>query len=88
VENEPEAFSPGVMLRPVVQDHLFPTVCYFGGGAEIAYFAQNSVVYDLLDRPTTPILRRQSLRSKNQNIDELLISTSSVSRTFLRGTTP
>ena len=45
-KNEPERLSPGVMLRPVVQDYLFPTICYFGGGAEIAYFAQNSVVYE------------------------------------------
>jgi bacillithiol synthase len=43
-----------------VQDFLFPTVCYFGGGAEIAYFAQNSEVYRILDRPVTPILHRQS----------------------------
>ena len=57
---EPERFSPGVMLRPVVQDYLFPTVCYFGGGAEIAYFAQNSEVYRTLGRPVTPILHRQS----------------------------
>ena len=48
------------MLRPVVQDYLFPTVCYFGGGAEIAYFAQNSEVYRILKRPVTPILHRQS----------------------------
>lgn len=58
--SEPKRFSPGVMLRPVVQDYLFPTVCYFGGGAEIAYFAQNSEVYRILDRPVTPILHRQS----------------------------
>jgi bacillithiol biosynthesis cysteine-adding enzyme BshC len=58
--NEPARFSPGVMLRPVVQDHLFPTVCYFGGGAEIAYFAQNSEVYRLLERPATTIFHRQS----------------------------
>ncbi|MEO7673672.1 MAG: bacillithiol biosynthesis cysteine-adding enzyme BshC, partial [Pyrinomonadaceae bacterium] len=57
---EPQKFSPGVMLRPVVQDYLFPTMCYFGGGAEIAYFAQNSEVYRLLDRPVTAILHRQS----------------------------
>ncbi len=57
---EPERFSPGVMLRPVVQDYLFPTICYFGGGAEIAYFAQNSEVYRVLERPPTPILHRQS----------------------------
>lgn len=57
---EPERFSPNVMLRSVVQDYLFPTVCYFGGGAEIAYFAQNSEVYRLLERPVTTILHRQS----------------------------
>lgn len=57
---EPERFSPGVMLRPVVQDYLLPTLCYFGGGAEIAYFAQNSETYRLLDRPVTPIFHRQS----------------------------
>jgi bacillithiol biosynthesis cysteine-adding enzyme BshC len=59
-ERFPERLSPAVMLRPVVQDHLFPTVCYLGGGAEIAYFAQNSVVYETLKRPVTPILHRQS----------------------------
>ncbi|MEP7148446.1 MAG: bacillithiol biosynthesis cysteine-adding enzyme BshC [Acidobacteriota bacterium] len=58
--NEPERLSPGVMLRPVVQDYLFPTVCYFGGGAEISYFAQNSEVYRILARPVTTILHRQS----------------------------
>lgn len=57
---DPRRFSPAVMLRPVVQDHLFPTACYFGGGAEIAYFAQNSEVYRILERPVTPIFHRQS----------------------------
>lgn len=59
-DSERERLSPSVMLRPVVQDFLFPTICYFGGGAEIAYFAQNSEVYRILERPLTPILHRQS----------------------------
>ena len=57
---EPERFSPSVVLRSVVQDHLLPTVCYFGGGAEVAYFAQSGEVYRLLGRPLTPIIHRQS----------------------------
>ncbi len=56
----PECLSPNALMRPVVQDYLFPTVCYFGGGAEIAYFAQNSVIYEVLNRPVTPIRHRSS----------------------------
>ncbi|HYP52544.1 MAG TPA: bacillithiol biosynthesis BshC, partial [Pyrinomonadaceae bacterium] len=33
-------------------------VAYFGGGAEVAYFAQTAEVYRLLGRPATPILHR------------------------------
>jgi len=58
---EPHKLSPGVMLRPVVQDHLLPTACYVGGAAEIAYFAQSSEAFRILGRPVTPIVHRQSL---------------------------
>jgi bacillithiol synthase len=58
---EPDRFSPNVTLRAVVQDYLLPTIAYYGGAAEIAYFAQTSEVYRLLDRPVTPILHRASI---------------------------
>ena len=48
VDTEPQQFSPNALLRPVVQDYLLPTAAYFGGPAEIAYFAQSSVVYERL----------------------------------------
>lgn len=57
---EPGRFSPSVVLRSVVQDYLLPTVAYFGGAAEIAYFAQSSEVYRVLERPVTPIIHRES----------------------------
>jgi bacillithiol biosynthesis cysteine-adding enzyme BshC len=60
-QREPERFSPNVTLRAVVQDYLLPTVAYFGGAAEIAYFAQTAEVYRVLGRPATPILHRASM---------------------------
>jgi bacillithiol biosynthesis cysteine-adding enzyme BshC len=58
---QPEKFSPNVTLRAVIQDYLLPTIAYYGGAAEIAYFAQTGEVYRLLERPITPILPRSSL---------------------------
>ncbi|HEX8888071.1 MAG TPA: bacillithiol biosynthesis cysteine-adding enzyme BshC [Pyrinomonadaceae bacterium] len=60
-ERDPQRFSPNVTLRAVVQDYLLPTVAYFGGAAEIAYFAQTAEVYRILNRPATTILPRSSL---------------------------
>jgi len=48
VDAEPENFSPNAIFRPVMQDFLLPTVAYFGGPSEIAYFAQSQVLYKKL----------------------------------------
>jgi bacillithiol biosynthesis cysteine-adding enzyme BshC len=60
IEAAPEKFNANVLLRPVVQDYLLPTLVYTGGAAEVAYFAQVAVVYEKLLGRVTPILPRFS----------------------------
>ncbi len=48
--------SAGALLRPVVQDWLFPTAVSVVGPSEIAYLAQASALYECLD-VGTPVWR-------------------------------
>ena len=60
VTSSPWDFSGNALLRPVVQDYLLPTLAYTGGSAELAYFAQVAVVYEMLLGRVTPIVPRFS----------------------------
>lgn len=59
-ERHPERFSANVLLRPVMQDYLLPTMCYIGGPTEVAYFAQVEVAYRCLLGRVGPIVPRFS----------------------------
>ena len=72
IRQRPEDFSANVLLRPVVQDYLLPTLAYIGGPAEIAYFAQAQVVYEELLGRVTPILPRLSATLVEPRIQRLL----------------
>ncbi len=68
----PQDFTPNVLLRPVLQDHLLPTLAYTGGAAEVAYFAQVAVVYEELLGRVTPILPRFSATLVEPKMQSLL----------------
>ncbi len=72
INEHPENFNANVLLRPVLQDYWLPTLAYFGGPAEIAYFAQLGVVYERLLGRITPVLPRLSATLIGPRIERLL----------------
>lgn len=70
--SNPQDFSANVLLRPILQDYLLPTLTYTGGSAEVAYFAQLGVVYEELAGRVTPIMPRFSATLVEPKIARLL----------------
>ena len=58
VRTNPAVFSPNVLLRPLVQDAIFPTACYVAGPNELAYLGQLRRVYDAFALPMPLIHQR------------------------------
>jgi bacillithiol synthase len=55
IENEPEKFSPNVVLRPLYQEMILPNLAYAGGPAEVVYWLQFKKMFDHFKVPF-PIL--------------------------------
>ncbi len=49
LETSPGRFSPNVLLRPVVEAAILPTLAYAGGPGELAYLEQADPLYEGLD---------------------------------------
>jgi uncharacterized protein YllA (UPF0747 family) len=57
-KDHPERLSPNVLLRPVVESVLLPTVAYLGGPGELAYLPEAASLYQALGvPPQTPVPR-------------------------------
>ncbi len=67
-----EGLSPNVLLRPVLERTLLPTMAYLAGPGELAYFAQVTAVADVLDVPRPLALPRWSVTVIEPHVAELL----------------
>ncbi|GAC1486709.1 MAG: bacillithiol biosynthesis cysteine-adding enzyme BshC [Gemmatimonadaceae bacterium] len=67
-----EDMGPNVLLRPVIERAILPTVTYIGGPAEIAYFAQLSPIADILGVSRPAIVPRWSCTIIEPHVEKIL----------------
>lgn len=72
LDETPERFSPNVILRPLMQDMLVPTMAYVAGPSEIAYFAQYKGVYEWAGIPMPIIYPRASVSLVESKVQKVL----------------
>jgi hypothetical protein len=68
----PELFSPNVLLRPLVQDTVFPTACYVAGPNELGYLGQLKGVYEAFGLPMPLIQQRATATLVDANTMKFL----------------
>ena len=78
LENEPEKFSPNVIMRPLYQEVILPNLCYIGGGGELAYWLELKSYFASAKVPFPMLLLRNSVllatKKQAQKADKLDLS--------------
>ena len=65
--NDPQRLSPNVLLRPVVEAAILPTIAYVAGPGEMKYLPQATPIYELFDvEPQIPVPRWSGLCIENR----------------------
>ena len=70
--NERQFLSSTVLLRPVLERAMLPSVAYVAGPGEIAYFAQVSAVAEALYAPVPLVVPRWSVTVLEPRIQDIL----------------
>jgi bacillithiol synthase len=61
VQDNPERFSPNVILRPIYQEVIFPNLAYVGGGGELAYWMERKSQFQYYGVFFPVLIRRNSV---------------------------
>lgn len=61
LDENPQNFSPNVVLRPLFQESIFPNLAYIGGGGEIAYWLERKTQFEHYQVPFPMLIRRCSV---------------------------
>lgn len=79
VKDNPELFSPNVIMRPLFQEVILPNLAYIGGGGELAYWLELKEYFDSVSVPFPILVLRNSVQvistKQQEKLDNLNIST-------------
>ncbi|WP_227395612.1 bacillithiol biosynthesis cysteine-adding enzyme BshC [Jeotgalibacillus aurantiacus] len=71
-ETEPERLSNNVVTRPLMQEHLFPTLAFIAGPGEIAYWAELKCAFEKMELDMPIVMPRLTITLMERNISQLL----------------
>lgn len=69
---DPLSLSGNVLMRPVIQDTLLPTLAYVAGPSELAYLGQAHAIYDAFGRPMPVVLPRAAFTLTDARTQRIL----------------
>lgn len=76
LHENPQYFSPNVMMRPLYQEVILPNLCYIGGGGELAYwlelkdyFEAENVPFPMLLLRNSALLQSEKQKEKREKLD-------------------
>lgn len=72
IASSPQDFSTNVVLRPVVQDVLLPTLAYVAGPGELNYYAQLDKVYQVFGRQAPVFYPRENFTLVQKDVTDAL----------------
>ena len=94
IEENPEQFSPNVLLRPLYQEIVLPNIAYVGGESEIAYwmqlkmaFCEEKIPFPLLVLRNSALLINQKQQDKFKKLgfelDDLFLSEDELNKRYV-----
>ncbi|MDT0686733.1 bacillithiol biosynthesis cysteine-adding enzyme BshC [Autumnicola psychrophila] len=76
LEENPERFSPNVVMRPLYEEVILPNLCYIGGGGELAYwlelkeyFKAENVPFPMLLLRNSALIQTEKQQKKREKLD-------------------
>ncbi len=85
LEDNPESFSPNVVIRPLYQESILPNLAYVGGGGELAYWMERKTQFEEFDICFPLLIRRDSVMvldvGHQKTIAKLNLSTEDIFKT-------